>query len=207
MAASDEEHEQLNAEPTDSSDKFVVLLNKTPKSQTKPTEFTIKQNASGSSPANSRERIHQKMNLTKSFKRKPEQPDKNEEIDFIVLEEQSQDEPLANDMIEPILNKKLRAENEKTTNQRKETSQDEKIVEISNRKPNIPIKPNETQKKSITDGIVSSSETVDDNKEETYFALSLVGILKRLPPHKRAIAKCHILSYLTELEYGSSSLS
>lgn len=59
--------------------------------------------------------------------------------------------------------------------------------------------------KTIGDVLVSSSEKVDSNSEETYFALSLVGILKRLPPHKRAIAKCHILNYLTELEYGSSS--
>lgn len=55
------------------------------------------------------------------------------------------------------------------------------------------------------DLLVSSSEQADSNNEETYFALSLVGILKRLPPQKRAIAKCHILNYLTELEYGSSS--
>lgn len=39
--------------------------------------------------------------------------------------------------------------------------------------------------------------------EETYFALSIVEILKRLPHKKRAIAKCHIITYLTELEYGS----
>lgn len=38
--------------------------------------------------------------------------------------------------------------------------------------------------------------------EETFFALSLVEILKRLPHKKRAIAKCHIITYLTELEYG-----
>lgn len=56
------------------------------------------------------------------------------------------------------------------------------------------------------DIMVSSTEKIDSNNEETYFALSLVGILKRLTPHKRAIAKCHILSYLTELEYGSSEL-
>lgn len=54
---------------------------------------------------------------------------------------------------------------------------------------------------------VSSSvnELIDSKDDETYFVLSLAGILKRLPPHKRAIAKCHILSYLTELEYGSTS--
>lgn len=57
------------------------------------------------------------------------------------------------------------------------------------------------------DLLVSSTEKYDSNSEETYFALSLVGILKRLPPHKRAMAKCHILNYLTELEYGSAEHS
>lgn len=59
---------------------------------------------------------------------------------------------------------------------------------------------------SNTDLLVSSTEKTDSNNEETYFALSLVGILKRLSPHKRALAKCHILSFLTELEYGPSEL-
>lgn len=40
--------------------------------------------------------------------------------------------------------------------------------------------------------------------EDRYFALSLVGIFKRLTPQKRAMAKCHILQYLTELEYGNT---
>lgn len=49
-------------------------------------------------------------------------------------------------------------------------------------------------------------DSVDANNEETYFALSLIGIFKRLPPQKRAVAKCNILRYLTELEYGSSAI-
>lgn len=43
------------------------------------------------------------------------------------------------------------------------------------------------------------------SNEETYFALSLIGTLKRLDPRKRAIAKCNILKYLTELEYGDGN--
>lgn len=53
------------------------------------------------------------------------------------------------------------------------------------------------------DALVSSSDANEPNNEEMYFALSLVGILKRLPPHKRAKAKCHIMNYLTGLEFGS----
>lgn len=54
--------------------------------------------------------------------------------------------------------------------------------------------------------LVTSSDTSGaSGNDEMYFALSLVGILKRLPPQKRAKAKCHILTYLTELEYGTSS--
>lgn len=44
----------------------------------------------------------------------------------------------------------------------------------------------------------------DFNNDETYFVLSLIGMFKRLPPQKRAIAKCNILQYLTDLEFGPS---
>lgn len=44
----------------------------------------------------------------------------------------------------------------------------------------------------------------DLNNDETYFVLSLIGTFKRLPPQKRAIAKCNILRYLTELEFGET---
>lgn len=43
---------------------------------------------------------------------------------------------------------------------------------------------------------------IESHDEETLFALSLVGTLKRLPPQKLAVAKCHILTYLMQLEYG-----
>lgn len=54
---------------------------------------------------------------------------------------------------------------------------------------------------------LKSLNNIETNDEETYFALSLIGTLKRLPPHKRALAKCHIINYLTELEYGKLTLS
>lgn len=44
--------------------------------------------------------------------------------------------------------------------------------------------------------------SIDSQDEETFFALSLVRQLKRLPPQKLAIAKCHISTYLTQLEFG-----
>lgn len=91
-------------------------------------------------------------------------------------------------------------------NDSKEQKHDESIKELEN----LLSKVDKTiASNSSTEANVSSScnESIDTNKEDTYFALSLAGILKRLPPHKRAIAKCHILTYLTELEYGSSSLS
>lgn len=51
----------------------------------------------------------------------------------------------------------------------------------------------------------ASVNAVESNDEETLFALSLVGTLKRLPPQKFAAAKCHILTYLMNLEYGDAS--
>lgn len=88
----------------------------------------------------------------------------------------------------------------------------EKQIVIKKTSPSIVVNQETTNKitpsaqpvASNADLMVSSTEKTDSNNEETYFALSLVSSLKRLSPHKRAIAKCHILSYLTELEYGRS---
>lgn len=57
----------------------------------------------------------------------------------------------------------------------------------------------------VIEGPRSRPNPVDSNDEETLFALSLVGTLKRLPPPKLAAAKCHILTYLMQLEYGDAS--
>lgn len=108
----------------------------------------------------------------------------------------------------PSVAKKSRYEIELTTKEENESIQYDQ--QENGFQPNHQLQMKAKQSvspKTSTEGIVSSSETVDSNNEETYFAMSLVGILKRLNPHKRAVAKCHILSYLTELEYGSSSLS
>lgn len=47
-----------------------------------------------------------------------------------------------------------------------------------------------------------TASAIESHDEATLFALSLVGTLKRLPPRKLLTAKCHILTYLTQLEYG-----
>lgn len=50
-----------------------------------------------------------------------------------------------------------------------------------------------------------NGNAIETHDEQTLFALSLVGQLKRLPPQKLAMAKCHILTYLMQLEYGETS--
>lgn len=150
------------------------------------------------------------VKMLKCHQSTPADEKKDIEVDFIVVEE-SIDAPLKNEVIksEPGSSKKMRFQIESTTNNVNESDSPKEAEEIITIHPKAVAQATPSSillKNTAIDGIVSSSETVDCNKEETYFALSLVGILKRLPPHKRAIAKCHILSYLTELEYGSSSL-
>lgn len=52
---------------------------------------------------------------------------------------------------------------------------------------------------------ITLPDTNDSSNDDIYFVLSLIGTFKRLPPQKRAIAKCNILRYLTELEYGTTA--
>lgn len=144
---------------------------------------------------------------------------KNDEAEYVVLEnhpnqrkippntmsEGENSSPSGENESGPSSTKKMRINIEPTTESNQLQEDKEEIV-IQPQVP-VPIDLKQIPVQHCVEGIVSSSEAVDSNNEETYFAMSLVGILKRLPPHKRAIAKCHILSYLTELEYGSSSLS
>ncbi|XP_031628417.1 PH domain-containing protein DDB_G0275795-like [Contarinia nasturtii] len=207
----EQEQEQSQTESIKSSDEVVVLLNQMVKFRER-TQLQFKQSPKKrtiENDANTKpeEKEAEKMILN-DLKRKPIEnllqslEDADDEINYILLEDKSQDsiEPEDN---EPNTSKKIRIEIEQ--NQSNGISQEEKVDKIV-QKSGTPIKPAVIVARNNVDGVVSSSETVDRNNEETYFALSLVGILKRLPPHKRAIAKCHILSYLTELEYGSSSL-
>lgn len=206
MAESEEEPEQCQHETIESSNEqnqVLILLNKsanTGNQQRKSTNVSIKQ-----IPDKSLDK-----KIMSVMKRKNVTEERDEEIDFIVLEENSQEsfenshDSVENEEHYQISSKKMCFEIEQTTH---ESSQPEEVEEIATQKPAAQTISDVMVPRISTDGTVSSSETVDANNEETYFALSLVGILKRLPPHKRAIAKCHILSYLTELEYGSSSLS
>lgn len=57
--------------------------------------------------------------------------------------------------------------------------------------------------KEVTALSRTTANHIESHDEETLFALSLVGTLKRLPPQKLAAAKCHILTYLMQLEYGN----
>lgn len=210
MQESEEETEKCQSQGIESSNEpnsVVVLLRKSPSSRAhykRPSNAIIKPAPNG--------KDSKILNLSNDLGREVEPEEKNEEIDFIVLEETSQ-EPIENshesieneyDETEQNSCKKMRLEIEQATHPPNESV---KLDDITIRKPSARISCDVIIPRNTADGIVSSTETVDANNEETYFALSLVGILKRLPPHKRAIAKCHILSYLTELEYGSSSLS
>lgn len=195
MAESEDDTDQNETEIVESTNRqndTVVLLNRTlVRIQGKPSEAAIHRVQIENIATETVE--IENVTPAKSFKMESDKD--NDEIDFIVLEENSQES--CENEIEVMPNKRIRLD---------EAIQQEKVVEIVKEKPKTAVKLNTPIAKCSIDGVVSSTETVDSNSEETYFALSLVGILKRLPPHKRAIAKCHILSYLTELEYGSSSL-
>lgn len=210
MAEIDDEPEQSQSDtidPPNESNQVVILLNKSVNARNHQRKASNILNSRQIPNKNSNEMI---LTMKKDSERKPE---KDEMIDFIVLEEDipdevdNQHEPVENEETDQSTSKKMRLEVKETPHQRNGSSQFEKMDEMAILKPSPQSISDVVLPRNSTDGIVSSSETVDANNEETYFALSLVGILKRLPPHKRAIAKCHILSYLTELEYGSASIS
>lgn len=86
-----------------------------------------------------------------------------------------------------------------------ETTSPTKSKQSTVEKTTIAEQATESTSNGIASGLKESllaRANLNDN-EETFFALSLVEILKRLPHKKRAKAKCHIINYLTELEYDS----
>lgn len=219
MAESDDESEQnehKSSEPPNSESKVVIVLNKMADSQAKKPVNS----------ANPKIQDKQTTPVSRGLKRKadplqvPAQSlddnDKGEEINFIVLEENSQ-EAVADEVNQSDQStcKKMRNKIDKTANESSQQGKDEEIAmqpqATPSSKPNVnallphlrllPLLPRQS-----TDGVVSSTEAIDADNEEIYYALSLVGTFKRLSPHKRAIAKCHIQRILTEIEYGSSSL-
>lgn len=146
----------------------------------------------------------QVVTLNKDVKRKRNRlsrDDKDVEVDFIVVQEDQPEDEINKKEQSP--SKKMRSGIQQSTTEQ-EQEQDPLFNRLDSKSQKPQIKPDLLRSRISTDGIVSSTEAFDANHEETYFALSLLGTMRRLTPHKRAIAKCHILSYLTELEYGSS---
>lgn len=136
-----------------------------------------------------------------------------EKVDVIVMEtnESSSDstdlniEIKTNQRIEPPQEKLISCKRKRIENSNAECIEQESSPENMSKIPKQMTNSEKHPLKHCADGLVTSTDMIDSNNEETYFALSLVGILKRLPAHKKALAKCHILNYLTELEYGSIS--
>lgn len=140
---------------------------------------------------------------TKQLKRgpSPSVKDTNDvplEVNFIVVDDQKMDEKMESTEFGQTNGKRLRLEIEPLPNQANKSSQNETKIPSSIRKRS------EETSKSIEE-LVSSSEAFDTNNEDKYFVLSILGTMRRLTPHKRALARCHILSYLTEIEYGNSN--
>lgn len=204
MAESEEDEDKSeqtteSTESTNDQNKVIILLNKSPNARIQQSQVKIQDTQTS--------KIVQVKDLKRN--RKVIDDDKEMEVDLIVLGNDDESQKANEDESEP--GKKLRVEIESTTNQAKESSP-KKLTKISTEEVFIiqsqpQIAADSLRPRKSIDGIVSSSEAFDTNNEDRYFALSLLGTLKRLTPHKRAIAKCHILSYLTELEYGSSSLT
>lgn len=88
---------------------------------------------------------------------------------------------------EAIPPRKLRSEEKKLLNNRDEAASNHVA---------------QKEAKQTTESSRYNISSIDSQDEETFFALSLVRQLKRLPPQKLAIAKCHISTYLTQLEFG-----
>lgn len=198
MTESDENSRQSPCEDV------IILLNESSNART----YLEKSKQSNANTKHIDTSIARILKINGNSKRKNDElilDDTDEEVDFVVIEsDQQHDEFIA---IESNSNskKKLRSETESTTNRQTESG-------VNNLASDNEIKNPQTKQdillsKITNNGIVSSTDAFDANNEETYFALSLLGTMRRLTPHKRAIAKCHILKYLTELEYGSSTIT
>lgn len=120
------------------------------------------------------------------------------EVNLIVVDEKKTTQTMKSNENGQTSSKRLRLEIEPLTNQTDKSSQNTQI-------PPDPLRSELAQPRKSIEELVSSSEAFDTNNEDKYFALSILGTLRRLTPHKRALAKCHILSYLTEIEYGNSN--
>lgn len=213
MAESEEDVEQSQSdanESTNDDNNFTIVLNKSSNARNR----LDKQSDESAKEIDITTSSTQIVTLNMDVKRKRNLlslDDKDAEVDIIMVQEDSIKSEINEK--EQISSKKLRTGIQETTTEQEPISNrlNESVSKVSSELIIIPsksqksqIKPDLLRSRISTDGIVSSTEAFDANNEETYFALSLLGTMRRLTPHKRAIAKCHILSYLTELEYGSS---
>lgn len=225
MDAADEDTEERPEETQDDASEInsdhsnvTILLNNSRAAQTASSDNTIQM----VKRPNATQLTAARKILNKYSNRLQRQPsthdsDNNEielEVDLIVVDDKKADQPIEpkEDEQTPTNHKRLRLEIEPLKNQPDESSPNE---EKESKCPSVPKLASLSQsqlqsqsqprpRKSIEE-IVSSSEAFDSNSEDKYFALSILGTLRRLTPHKRALAKCHILSYLTEIEYGNSN--
>lgn len=201
---SDEEREKnqddLRIEATNEQTELVIVINKSPNAPVKKIGLPQRiLNKSAEVKAKTLPKILKRTHTASV------QEDQHIELDLNTLDEEQIHSEDNKNGYDDVPSKRLAQESTKDAKNNPETAKTERIENHSKSECKKPAADVSLLKKLSSDGIVSSSETFDATNEETYFALSLVGILKRLPPHKRALAKCHILSYLTELEYGSSS--
>lgn len=202
---------------TDYNNITIVLKNsqtaQTPTDSCSRVEMVKRPKVTEASAIASKRMLLKKNDSNRSEKR-PSTDDNNDielEVDLIVVDEKETDqstESNENGQTPATNRKRLRLEVEPLISQPNESSPNvEKDQPISSKvkSPSIPQRTSPPQSRKSVEEIVSSSEVFDANSEDKYFALSILGTLRRLTPHKRALAKCHILSYLTEIEYGNSN--
>lgn len=195
-----EQNQNETSEPNNEENELIIMLNNPQDGQI----FTDNIKQEDGEPKKSADTSPAKMLLKKDSNRKQHPPEDEgndsarEPYHLIVVEEKNPSIESNENGQTPATNKRIRLEIEPMSkNQVNESSQN--MVHVA-KNPPVPMQP----RKSIEE-IVSSSEAFDTNNEDKYFALSILGTLRRLTPHKRALAKCHILSYLTEIEYGNSN--
>lgn len=211
----DEKVEQPQAEAIEintDQNNVVVLLSNTQNAHRNPTDNTIqkaKKPKVTDAPASNSKRVIMKKD-SNSLEH-PSTDNNNEvelELDLIVVDEKKTDQ--SNESNEngqaTKTRKRIRLEVEPLISLTNESSQNEtKEIKSPSVPVPVPMRSHLLQPRKSIEEIVSSSEAIDTNSEDKYFALSILGTLRRLTPHKRALAKCHILSYLTEIEYGNSN--
>lgn len=205
----EERTEEIQAEASDMNNdhnNITILLNNSQNTQNSNDNTIQMMKKPKVTEASASKRVTLKKDLNRSEKHSSP-ADNNDielEVDLIVVNEKKTGQSTeSNENGQTSPNKKrLRLEVESLKNQPNESSPS---AEKETTSPSVSMRTNSSQPTKSIEEIVSSSEALDTTSEDKYFALSILGTLRRLTPHKRALAKCHILSYLTEIEYGNSN--